>query len=770
VLTLSSRQLESNPGAALETTEQQPSDALKKRSRFKRLGGWLKDKLATLKPGPRAWKGAVIGAILAGAGLLALLGATSHTGLGILADSLIGLSIGLVGIALFWLLIVAITSIARTIPKSVVGAVLGAVLAIVILPALLGEGRGPLLVLVALLVPLEALFGASAGAVFGGELAGANWLKRIITGTCLLLAVSANAFLIFWLSNGGSTIHLVQPDAADGKHYEIISAPDPSQPGSFEVRKLFYGSGTDKRRPEFGTSVDIKTEPVDASLLLPELKGFKARMRKWYWGFDATQFPVNGRVWFPNGTGPFALVLIVHGNHEMEQYSDAGYAYLGELLASRGFITVSVDENFLNGSWSGDLQGKELPARGWMLLQHLRMWREWSEQQDSPFYQKVDLQNIALIGHSRGGEAVAVAAAFNKLSHYPEDANVKFDFKFPIKSLIAIAPSDEFYKPAGNPMTLENLNYFVLQGGHDGDVATFLGSRQYQRVKFGGDDYHFKSALWIYRANHGQFNTTWGDTDWDEPLGRMVNVKALIDASDQRRIAKAYVSGFLEATLHGERAYVPMFRDHRAASGWLPETIYLNRFRDSRFKVVSDYEEDTDVATTTIPGGSEEGENLKVWKEEKLPLRVKGDSNQENNVVRLGWEQAEDKSQAFYRITLPETVLQQWRLDPETRLSFALANASEMQDPIDLAIELASSDGARASVPLKQIAPINPPLTIQFSKMKWLESMLLKRTGSSNVRVAARGIRQGRLQIGYRQAENDNSDNRPDPRRNNRAG
>jgi hypothetical protein len=409
----------------------------------------------------------------------------------------------------------------------------------------------------------------------------------------------------------------------------------------------------------------------------------------------------------------------------MERFSDPGYAYLGELLASRGFITVSVDENFLNGSWSGDLHGKELPARGWMLLQHLKVWRGWNEEQGNPFYHKVDLQNIALIGHSRGGEAVALAAAFNKLSHYPEDGNLKFDFNFSIKSLIAIAPSDEFYKPAGNPVTVENVNYFVLHGGHDGDVAIFMGSRQYQRVKFTGDDYHFKSVLWIYRANHGQFNTTWGDNDWGGPLGRMLNYKALLDENDQRRIARVYISGFLEATLHAQAGYVPMFRDHRVAAAWLPETIYLNRFRDARFKLVSDYEEDADVATTTVPGGTEEGENLKVWKEEKLPLRVKGDFNQANNVVRLGWEKAADGSQASYRITLPQDLAEQWRLDSETRLSFSLANAGKQHESIDITIELGLADGTTVRLPLKQFAPINPPLTIQFSKMKWLESTMV---------------------------------------------
>jgi hypothetical protein len=62
--------------------------------------------------------------------------------------------------------------------------------------------------------------------------------------------------------------------------------------------------------------------------------------------------PINTRVWYPEGDGPFPLALIVHGNHNMQDYSDPGHEYLGELLASKGIILASVDENFINYSWS----------------------------------------------------------------------------------------------------------------------------------------------------------------------------------------------------------------------------------------------------------------------------------------------------------------------------------------------------------------------------------------------------------------------------------
>jgi len=191
------------------------------------------------------------------------------------------------------------------------------------------------------------------------------------------------------------------------------------------MRTLTYGSGRDRHRPEYGSDVNLVTEPVDGSALVEGWTG----LRTGYWGFGPDALPLNGRVWYPAGESPFPLVLIVHGNHTMEDFSDPGYAYLGELLASRGFIVASVDENFLNLSFFSDLLmirslKEENDLRGWLLLEHLWLWRDWSTTPDHPFYQKVDLDNVALMGHSRGGEAIAVAAAFNELPYYPDDAAV----------------------------------------------------------------------------------------------------------------------------------------------------------------------------------------------------------------------------------------------------------------------------------------------------------------------------------------------------------
>ena len=55
----------------------------------------------------------------------------------------------------------------------------------------------------------------------------------------------------------------------------------------------------------------------------PMLNGWNDE-RKDFWGFDRDELPLQARVWYPDGDGPFPLVLIVHGNHSMYEYSDPG--------------------------------------------------------------------------------------------------------------------------------------------------------------------------------------------------------------------------------------------------------------------------------------------------------------------------------------------------------------------------------------------------------------------------------------------------------------
>ena len=536
-----------------------------------------------------------------------------------------------------------------------------------------------------------------------------RWPVRTASLICVVLTGAAAAGCF-------QPVRLARDDSPTTLARQVLRGPDPAVPGTLPVRTLYYGSGNDLRRREFRDSVTIRTSTVDGSKLASAPTPALGRERRKYWGFAFDKLPRNGRVWYPDAPGPFPLVLVVHGNHNMKDFSDPGYEYLGRHLASRGYIVVSVDENFLNGNIRG-----ENDARGWMLLQHLALWRRWNDSAGGPFHGKVAMDRIALIGHSRGGEAVAVAGAFNRLRRYPDDANVTFDFNFGIRSLIAIAPIDGQYEPANRPTPLENVNYLVIHGSHDGDVSAFSGLRQYQRIRFTDGKPWFKAAVWMYRANHGQWNTVWGAGDGGPQSARWLDLDQLIHPQAQRRMALVYFTSFLEATLRDRPEYLPLFRDHRVAGDWLPKTLYATRFQESGFRTLASFTEDVDLTTGSIPGVLLEGDSLSTWREGVLPLRWRN-ANVGHQGVWLGWNNriaGDDTTKrgrpASYTITVPDSLRAAWRVGGQSTLAFSLGVTDQTPGPRTAAKDTTKADSTRADSAgrkrpaAKKPAPKPPP-------------------------------------------------------------
>ncbi|MCE7994499.1 MAG: hypothetical protein HEP71_21120 [Roseivirga sp.] len=602
---------------------------------FKRIWSAILIFFRKLKPGPIAWKGANK-AILTTTVVIWTVGATlmfvtqPGTNFGLLMI-LLGLAIGFLISAGVILGLKILTSL----PKKFIWLLPGTYF---LMEIVFGAGdlewKFPLFVI---------LFAGAAGAGLyslkkknRSEL---TLLQKIVSGSGLLIGLGGLVWGLIWLADTGFKPEIEHINAAKKSEYrpDHIQLPNPSEPGPYEVAYLTYGSGKDKQRPEFGEKVTIVTDSVDGSRLLDNWEGFSGKLRTKYWGVDEKSLPINGRVWYPKGDGPFPLALIVHGNHSMHDYSDPGYEYLGRLLASHGIIMTSVDENFINSGWTDlftDGLNEENDTRGWLLLEHLRNWRNWNNDPNSIFSNKIDMENLAVMGHSRGGEAAAIAGFFNKLPFYPDDAKQVFDFDFNIKAVVSIAPVDGQYKPGETGTPLSNVNYLVFHGANDGDVQSFAGLRQYERTEFTDSTYYFKSAVYIYGANHGQFNTTWGNRDAGFPYGSILNVDALMPMEDQLTIGKTYISAFLQATLQGKKEYEALFKDHRAGEQWLPETIYLNQYQSSDWNMLVDFEEDLDL-TTTSSDGSISTENLTVWREQLVSMKY---GNKATRAAYIGWD------------------------------------------------------------------------------------------------------------------------------------
>lgn len=484
-----------------------------------------------------------------------------------------------------------------------------------------------------------------------------------------------------------------------------LALPNPGERGPLTVTSFTYGSGKDARRPEYGKLARLITRSVDGSKIYPLWSGLRGALRTRYWGFDAAHMPLQGQVWLPRGAGPFPLVLIVHGNHAMGKPSEAGYAYLGEHLASQGFILVSVDENFLNSGVADALSdprestdAKEIPARAWLLLEHLKQWRDWAADAGSPVYGRVDMDRIALIGHSRGGEAVVLANQFNDLDAFPDDAAVPFDFHFHLRAIAAIAPCECTDKLHSARVKLRDQNYFVMAGSRDGDNGTsFRGEAQYSRVNFSGAVDAFKASIYIKDANHGQFNSVWGRNDSGGAYGFATQQRQILAGSAQRQIATVYLTAFLDVTLKAQTGYHALFEDPRNGAGWLPDDFIVSNYADGRTRWLVNYEEDADPATGSDPNVRIEGADLSIWREGDPDLKL---SKLGSRVAIVGWDDRTDPAHnASYRIAFRDPA----RVSPDTDLVFGASQieiVSEDRTAVDWTIILTDASGQTAHLPL----------------------------------------------------------------------
>jgi hypothetical protein len=336
---------------------------------------------------------------------------------------------------------------------------------------------------------------------------------------------------------------------------------------------------------------------------------------------------------------------------------------------------------------------------------------------------------------------------------------------------VAIAPVDGQYRPAEKPTPLTNYNYLVMHGSHDGDVSTFNGLTQYERLRFTDGQQWFKSAVFVYRANHGQWNTTWGSLDGGPRSARVLDTRGFMTEAEQRQFAEVYISAFLDATLRGKQEYLPMFRDHRVVGPWLPKTMYTTRFQESSFRTAADFEDDVDVTTGAVQGITLSTDSVAVWKESPVPFRSRG-STQAHNAVTIGWNNriaGDDTTKrgrpAAFVMQVSDSLRTAWSVGAATSLVFSLTpteakpgpraaarDTTKKADstakpaarkpapkpkapkdpppdtvPVDLSIEVTDANGRTATVPLSAYGVVRRPL----------ESYVYRRAGRDKQRFGA---------------------------------
>jgi len=228
----------------------------------------------------------------------------------------------------------------------------------------------------------------------------------------------------------------------------------------------------------------------------------------------------------PKGaTGHRPLALFLHGRHSTcysgddisgawpcpagtkEIPSYRGYLRDQQLLASQGYVTVSISANGINAQ-DGDSEDGGAQARSSLVRQHLARWADWAAHPDSApavvrDAPKADLSRVLLVGHSRGGEGVNRAAMD---SLYPPPAaqdGYHGPVRWHIRGTVLIGPTVFGQNPVADVPSA------TILPGCDGDVSDLQGEVYVDGTRSVSRGAALHSAVYVEGADHNFFNTEW---------------------------------------------------------------------------------------------------------------------------------------------------------------------------------------------------------------------------------------------------------------------
>ncbi len=254
---------------------------------------------------------------------------------------------------------------------------------------------------------------------------------------------------------------------------------------------------------------------------------------------------------------------------------------------------------------------------------------------------------------------------------------------------------------------------------------------QYNRLGFRPESNHFKAAVYIHGANHGQFNRDWGNSDSGPGLGAAFwNTEAILPAEEQETATKVFISAFLEGAFGTDPTYLNIFQDWRLGAEWLPDTIYLTQYDDAGFTPVADFEEDLNTSTVTLETGKIFTVNLRHWKESTLTGKWNQDLS--TSAVTIAWDNRPERSfPAVYGIQFePNSV----SVHSEDYLVFSMGDTGD--DPnaqnaelfpdvnqergINFSIELSSANH-KAVIRMDEVMLLQPQIKVELAKAGFLD-------------------------------------------------
>jgi hypothetical protein len=305
----------------------------------------------------------------------------------------------------------------------------------------------------------------------------------------------------------------------------------------------------------------------------------------------ATPVEMRAQVVAPKGaTGSRPLALFLHGRHSTcykpgtedditgdwpcaDGYkpipSDKGYLADQQLLASQGYVPVSISANGINAQdWEAEDAGAQ--ARSSLVRQHLARWADWTAHRSTApavvrEAAKADLSRVLLVGHSRGGEGVNRAAMDSLYPPPAAEDGYRGPVRWKVRGTVLVGPTIFGQNPVAD---VPNV---TLLPGCDGDVSDLQGEDFVDGTRGVSRGTALHSAVYIVGANHNYFNSEWtpgeaeapaSDDFWDDPEQPdpvcSPGAATRLTAAQQHRAGSTYIAAAARLFLAGDDRVRPL--------------------------------------------------------------------------------------------------------------------------------------------------------------------------------------------------------------------
>jgi hypothetical protein len=310
----------------------------------------------------------------------------------------------------------------------------------------------------------------------------------------------------------------------------------------------------------------------------------------------------------------FPLVVVVHGNYTGGPGSYTGYEYLLNHLAKNGFIAASIHLEFYQSGTD----------RARVLQRHLQIL--------FGMFGTHAANNVGIMGHSRGGEAVVIATRLNQQEGWGYNIN----------AVISLAPTNQY--------TFEHFGgawakpYLVIYGSLDGDLGGIsdTGFELYDNASG-----MKKSMMFVYRSCHDRYNTVWGDGDLYFGELTPTDQARVLSVDSHHKIAMGYMTAFYRQYLRAETQWDGLFRGE-----WVPAAVQASdpnmkiypQYQDTTVRTVDDFEgphTSTSWQTSAI-GGAVTQTGLPAMPQENDLRTLDAHSPHQTSGLLLSWDNLTD--------------------------------------------------------------------------------------------------------------------------------